>query len=285
MKLTLIAIAVVAVIGGVVFVFVLVRFGSTLAKAHGETLYTGVGAWTRIAEFAHAQGKSHYIAEADENLRLLTHDLRAWRETAPSDTDFAALEKLQSTAYDTTDRNIKNGQNPLAHLDEPGFTAPVTVEEIIRSNADKPVEESIAGLASSLAEHRVLLATDDTTAKATRTTTPQTQPTTVPATRPRSFAERVSAVKKPGITIEFESGKDAQGRVWAYAYTSRAEFDRAYPPGRPSTELSFRHFLGMIDGEPHFAGIRLNPGSDVSYTIPRELFGKMKERWRRPADG
>ncbi|MGB7157800.1 MAG: SseB family protein [Tepidisphaeraceae bacterium] len=163
----------------------------------------------------------------------------------------------------------------------------MTIEEIIRQNADRPIEESITPIATSLAGHRIFLATDDTTAKTTQPTTAKTQPTTGPTTQARSFKELVNSLKKPGITIEFKSGKDAQGRVWAYAYTSPAEFDRAHSPEHPSTELSFSHFFGMIEGEPHFAGIRLNPGSDASYTIPRELFEKVKEQLprRRPADG
>jgi Tfp pilus assembly protein PilE len=117
MKAVLISLAVVAVIGGVLVLFVLVKFGGAVSKAHGQALYSSVGAWTRIQEFAHAQGKSNYIAEAESKLTLIKSDLKAWRETAPSSTDFAALEKMQATAYDTTDKNIKNGQNPLAYLD------------------------------------------------------------------------------------------------------------------------------------------------------------------------
>ncbi len=119
MKPILISLAVVVVICAAIGVFVLLRFGSTVGKAHGRALYSSVGAWTRVQEFAHAQGKSNYIAEADNKLALLQSDLKAWRDSAPSDTDFAALEKLQATAYETTDRNIKNGQNPLAYLDLP----------------------------------------------------------------------------------------------------------------------------------------------------------------------
>ena len=117
MKIILISLAVVAVIGGVLVLFVLVKFGSAVGKAHGRALYSSAGAWTRIQEFAQVQGKSNYIAEAESKLTLLKNDLKAWREIAPSSTDFAALEKMQATAYETTDRNIKNGQNPLAYLD------------------------------------------------------------------------------------------------------------------------------------------------------------------------
>lgn len=117
MKIVIISVAVVAVIGGVLVLFLVVRFGSTVGKAHGQALYSSVGAWTRIQEFAHAEGKSNYIAEADSKLTLLKSDLKAWRETAPSGADFSTLEKAQAAAYDTTDRNIKSGQNPLAYLD------------------------------------------------------------------------------------------------------------------------------------------------------------------------
>jgi hypothetical protein len=51
---------------------------------------------------------------------LIEHDLKQWREIAvASGTDLSLFEKMQSTAYETTDQNIKNGQNPLAHLDAP----------------------------------------------------------------------------------------------------------------------------------------------------------------------
>jgi len=117
MKAVLISLAVVAVIGGILALIVLVKFGGAVTKAHGQALYSSVGAWTRIQEFAHAQGKSNYIAEAESKLTFIKGDLKVWRETAPSATDFAALERMQAAAYETTDRNIKNGQNPLAYLD------------------------------------------------------------------------------------------------------------------------------------------------------------------------
>jgi hypothetical protein len=124
MKIILISLAVVAVIGGILVLFVLLKFGSAVGKAHGQALYSSVGAWTRIQEFAQAQAKSNYIAEAESRLTLIKSDLKSWRETAPSSTDFAALEKAQATAYDTTDRNIKSGQNPLAYLDGATSGAP-----------------------------------------------------------------------------------------------------------------------------------------------------------------
>jgi hypothetical protein len=110
----------VALICGALGVFVvakLVKFGGAIHKAQGQALYSSVGAWTRIHEFAQAQGKSNYIAAAESRLTFLKDELKAWRASAPSSTDFGALEKAQATAYETTDRNIKNGQNPLAYLD------------------------------------------------------------------------------------------------------------------------------------------------------------------------
>jgi hypothetical protein len=117
MKILVVSLVVAAVIGGALILFLLVKFGSAVGKAHGNALYSSVGAWTRIQEFAHEQGKSNYIAEAEHKLSLLQSELKAWRETAPSTTDFVALDKMQVSAYQTTDRNIKNGQNPLAYLD------------------------------------------------------------------------------------------------------------------------------------------------------------------------
>jgi hypothetical protein len=110
-------VALICGMGGVFVVAKVVKFGGVVHKATGQALYSGVGAWTRIEEFAQAQGKSNYIAEAQSTLKLLKDDLKSWRESAPSGTDFGALEKVQATAYETTDRNIKNGQNPLSYLD------------------------------------------------------------------------------------------------------------------------------------------------------------------------
>jgi hypothetical protein len=104
-------------VGGVFVVAKVVKFGSAVHKATGQALYSSVGAWTRIEEFAQAQEKSNYMAEAQSRLKLLKDDLKSWRESAPSSTDFGALEKMQASAYETTDRNIKNGLNPLAYLD------------------------------------------------------------------------------------------------------------------------------------------------------------------------
>ena len=111
---------------GIIFITLLVSlFFKSIAvvrRARVQALYSAVGAWQRIQEYAHAQGKSNYIAVADTNFTEMQANLIAWRDTAPAGTDFSALEKMRRTAYDTTDRNIKNGQNPLAYLDSPAYT-------------------------------------------------------------------------------------------------------------------------------------------------------------------
>ncbi len=117
MKTFLITLGVIAVIGGVFLVFAVVKVTKAIRQAHGHALYSGAGAWKRISEFAHAEGKSNYIAEADSKLAMLESDLKAWREAAGTGADFSAFEKMRETAYATTDQNIKNGQNPLAYLD------------------------------------------------------------------------------------------------------------------------------------------------------------------------
>lgn len=117
MKALLIGIGIVAAIGVAVLAIFLFRVVTAFRTATGQALYSSVGSWTRIQEFAHAQGKSNYIVFADTNLAMLEHNLKIWRENAPSSVDFTAFEKMRATAYETADRNIKNGQNPLAYLD------------------------------------------------------------------------------------------------------------------------------------------------------------------------
>lgn len=120
MKKILIALGIAAVVGCSLMIYVVFKAGGVVLKAHGQALYSGAGAWLRIQEFARAQGKTNYIAEADSNLTLLESDIKVWRERAEAaGLDIASFEKMRTTAYETTDRNIKNGQNPLAYLDAP----------------------------------------------------------------------------------------------------------------------------------------------------------------------
>jgi hypothetical protein len=120
MKKVLIALGIAAVIGGVLLIFVLFKAAGVVREAHGRALYSSAGAWTRIQEFARSQGKTNYIVEADRKLGFIENDLKEWRQGAEAaGLDVTSFEKLRAAAYETTDRNIKNGQNPLAYLDAP----------------------------------------------------------------------------------------------------------------------------------------------------------------------
>jgi hypothetical protein len=116
MKKILIALGIAGLICAVLLVAALVKIGRAFHEAEGKAFYASLGAWTRIDEFAHASGKPNYIAEADKMLTVIKSNLNQWRQTSPG-ADIIALEKMQATAYQTTDRNIKAGQNPLAYLD------------------------------------------------------------------------------------------------------------------------------------------------------------------------
>jgi hypothetical protein len=115
--------------------------------------------------------------------------------------------------------------------------ASTSVEEVIRQNIDTPIGQSISRVASSLAGHSVFVATDDVTS---------TRPSNVTLKR-----------------LRFKTAQDNQGRTWAYAYTSQAEFSRAFPKGSAYYELDFGDFFRIIDGNGEFAGIFLNSGSDT----------------------
>jgi len=117
MKKILIILGIVAVAGFLLLLVVIFSAVTVIRRAEGPAIYSGVGAWTRIDEFAHAQGKTNYIAFADSQLALLQEAQKQWQKVA-SIQDLSRLQKIQTNAYATTDRNIKNGQNPLAYLDE-----------------------------------------------------------------------------------------------------------------------------------------------------------------------
>lgn len=116
MKKILIALGIVGLVCAVLLIAALVKIGRTFHEAEGKAFYASLGAYTRVDEFAHASGKPNYIAEADKNLAFIKNNLDQWRQTA-SGADITALEKMEATAYQTTDRNIKAGENPLGYLD------------------------------------------------------------------------------------------------------------------------------------------------------------------------
>jgi uncharacterized protein YxeA len=80
-------------------------------KDRGPVLYSCVGEWTRIDEFAHQQGKTNYIVFADGQLEQYQTFSKNWRKSA-SATEISKCEKLQADAYTNMDNNIRNGLNP-----------------------------------------------------------------------------------------------------------------------------------------------------------------------------
>jgi len=116
----IIAVGIAVVVGGVLLMVVLCTAARVVREAYGRTLYSNIGAWMRIREFARTQGKIKYIGEAESRLEVLEQDLRGWHEgTTARGSDIARFEKLRAAAYDETDKQIKDGQNPLAYLDAP----------------------------------------------------------------------------------------------------------------------------------------------------------------------
>jgi|SRR5215469_11399252 len=97
----------------VVFTFLLFRM---IHKAEGPAIYSSMGAWTRIQEYAHAQGKTNYIAFADHQVADIRAMVDEWQKTVGSQ-ELANLQKAQAAAYAQEDKNIRSGQNPLAFLD------------------------------------------------------------------------------------------------------------------------------------------------------------------------
>ena len=116
MKKVLIIVGVVCMVGFLLFVAVLFKVVSVIRHAEGPALYSSLGASTRIQEYARASGKTNYIAYANQQVALIQDALNGWQKTADS-MDTSNLEKMEAAAYATTDKNIKNGLNPLAFLD------------------------------------------------------------------------------------------------------------------------------------------------------------------------
>jgi hypothetical protein len=120
MKKVLIVLGIVAIVGCSFLLYVVMKVGDKVLKAEGMSLYSGAGAWSRIQEYAREQGNPKYIAETDKSLKFLEGGIKQWRERAEAaNLDINSFEKMRIIAYETTDRNIKNGVNPLAYLDAP----------------------------------------------------------------------------------------------------------------------------------------------------------------------
>ncbi len=110
----------------VVGVFVLISMIHQAQKLAGPAIYSGIGEWTRMDEYAHAQGNTNYITAADEQLTLLRQGQKEWQESAGIQ-DVSALQKMQSDAYAAMDQKIKKGLNPFTDLDSTNVASTATV--------------------------------------------------------------------------------------------------------------------------------------------------------------
>ena len=117
MKKVVVILGIVAVAGFFLLLVVIFAVVTAIRQDKGRVLYSCVGEWTRTDEFAHAGGKTNYIVFADGQLAMYRDAQKKWQQSAGI-RDLSRLQKMQDDAYATMDRNIKNGLNPLAYLDD-----------------------------------------------------------------------------------------------------------------------------------------------------------------------
>lgn len=133
-----------------------------------------------------------------------------------------------------------------------------TAEQIIISHRNKPLDLSVADVTQALCAGTVIVVSYDR--------------------RPPG----------PGVfdgktSLTFGGAADKLGRIWAYAYTSRAEFRRAFAGTQAGTEMRFVDLFPLIDREARIAGgIFLNAGSEAEYPMPRDLFPVVRGLLGRP---
>jgi len=128
--------------------------------------------------------------------------------------------------------------------------APMTAEQLIRQLSNAPIGNSIGPITKALAAQSVWVGTEGVT-----------------PTRDGKIVGNMC----------LKTGADNQGREWVYAYTSRAEFSKAFPDGGPFAEMSFPDLFEIVDKDQQFAGLVLNSTSDAMCPIPRELFGYVRQ--------
>ena len=117
MKKILIILGIVAAAGFLLVILFATFVVYEIRKDKGPTLYSCVGMWTRVDEFAHQGGKTNYIVFADGQLEQYQTASKKWSEGA-SASEISKCEKMQADAYTNMDNNIRNGLNPLAYLDD-----------------------------------------------------------------------------------------------------------------------------------------------------------------------
>lgn len=116
MKKVLIIVGIVAAAAFLILILFVTFVVYEIHQSRGPAIYSGVGAWTRIDEFAHEQGNTNYITFADGQLQQYETVSKEWGKSA-SASEISRCEKMQADAYTNMDKNIRNGLNPLAYLD------------------------------------------------------------------------------------------------------------------------------------------------------------------------
>ena len=133
MKKFLIIFGIIVLVGVVLFVAVLYVIAGAIKREAGPQMYSTVGEWTRIDEYAHAGGKTNYIVYADSQLAMLQNTVNVWQKNVGF-TDVSNLEIIRSNAYATADKDIKNGQNPLGFLDTTNPPPPPFTDNLVSTN-------------------------------------------------------------------------------------------------------------------------------------------------------
>jgi hypothetical protein len=117
MKKVLIILGIVATAGLLLLILFVALVVYEIHTSKGPVLYSCVGEWTRIDEYAHQKGDTNYIVFADGQLQQYQMAAKGWGKSA-SASEISKYEKMQADAYALMDKNIKNGLNPLAYVDE-----------------------------------------------------------------------------------------------------------------------------------------------------------------------
>ena len=125
MKRVLIVAGIVAAAGFLFLILFVTFVVYEIHKTKGPVLYSCVGMWTRVDEFAHQQEKTNYIAFADGQLEQYQAASKEWSKSATA-SEISQCEKMQADAYTNMDKNISNGLNPLAYLDDTNLPSTTT---------------------------------------------------------------------------------------------------------------------------------------------------------------
>jgi type III secretion system (T3SS) SseB-like protein len=128
----------------------------------------------------------------------------------------------------------------IAGCDSAAPDAPLSIKDLIESQQDAPLGETINDVSRALACCDVLLPTE--------------------------------GVHEQGQPLRIKTATDNEGREWAYAYTDEAELLAAFPDGSPFVQLRFPDAFGIVARDSKFGGIFLNRTEKYSYLIPREVF-------------